>query len=118
MTPTAQAAQPTLHSGPTGSDHIRPGWRMVELIRRRPLLSFFLLACLLSWWPAVLYAVDASPLPIASFGPFLAALIVLALTGGDPQSGGCFAPWSPGVSRGGPTCSRSGCPWPSAVAQS
>jgi uncharacterized protein len=82
MNRTAQAAQQTLQGRPTGSDHIRPGWRVVEPIRRRPLLSFFLLACLLSWWPAVLYAVDASPLPIASFGPFLAALIVLALTGG------------------------------------
>ncbi|WP_298889757.1 CPBP family intramembrane glutamic endopeptidase [uncultured Serinicoccus sp.] len=55
---------------------------MAALIGRRPLLSFVVLACLLSWWPAALYAVDASPLPIASFGPFLAALVVLALTGG------------------------------------
>ncbi|HEV7657120.1 MAG TPA: CPBP family intramembrane glutamic endopeptidase [Mycobacteriales bacterium] len=52
------------------------------VIRRAPLLSFFVLACLLSWWPGVLYAFGASPVPVAGFGPFLAAVIVLGVTEG------------------------------------
>ena len=52
------------------------------LIRRRPLTSFFVLSCVLAWWPAVLYAVGAFPQPIAGFGPFLAALAVLGVTRG------------------------------------
>jgi membrane protease YdiL (CAAX protease family) len=51
-------------------------------VRRRPLLTFFVLACALSWWPALLYAAGWSPQPIAGFGPFLAALAVLALLEG------------------------------------
>jgi membrane protease YdiL (CAAX protease family) len=58
------------------------GGRVLGVLRRRPLTSFFLLSCLLSWWPSLLYAVDASPVPIASFGPFLAALIVIGATAG------------------------------------
>src|SRR4051812_12908221 len=55
-----------------------------ELIRRRPLASFLLLSCLLSWWPAGLHAMGVPGPPIAGFGPFLAALIVLAVTQGRP----------------------------------
>jgi uncharacterized protein len=54
----------------------------VSLIRRYPLVSFFVLAYVLSWWPAILYALDLLPQPIAGFGPFLAALVVLAITQG------------------------------------
>ena len=54
----------------------------VSLIRRYPLVSFFVLACVLSWWPAILYALDLLPQPIVGFGPFLAALVVLAITQG------------------------------------
>jgi uncharacterized protein len=54
----------------------------VSLIRRYPLVSFFVLAYVLSWWPAILYALDLLPQPIVGFGPFLAALVVLALTSG------------------------------------
>jgi membrane protease YdiL (CAAX protease family) len=50
--------------------------------RRRPLLTFFVLACALSWWPGLLYMAGWSSLPIAGFGPFLAALAVLAMTEG------------------------------------
>jgi membrane protease YdiL (CAAX protease family) len=46
------------------------------------MVSFFVLAYALSWWPSVLYALDLSPQPIAGFGPFLAAIVVLALTRG------------------------------------
>jgi CAAX protease family protein len=48
------------------------------------LIVFFVLAYALSWWAWVLYAFDAFPNPVASFGPFLAALLVLALTEGRP----------------------------------
>jgi uncharacterized protein len=55
---------------------------LVSLIRRYPLASFFVLACALSWWPSILYALDLLPTPIVGFGPFLAALVVLAVTRG------------------------------------
>jgi len=52
------------------------------LIRRYPLIAFFVLAYALSWWPSILYALDLLPQPIVGFGPFLAALVVLAITSG------------------------------------
>jgi uncharacterized protein len=58
------------------------------LFRRHPLISFFVLAYALSWWPSILYALDLSPQPVAGFGPFLAALVVLALTYGKAGIGG------------------------------
>src|SRR5215212_4569058 len=54
----------------------------MSLVRRHPLITFFVLAYALSWWPSILYALDLSPQPIVGFGPFLAALVVLALTSG------------------------------------
>jgi membrane protease YdiL (CAAX protease family) len=51
-------------------------------VKRHPLITFFVLACALSWWPSILYALDLSPQPIVGFGPFLAALVVLAITQG------------------------------------
>jgi len=61
---------------------------LASLIRRYPLVSFFVLAYALSWWPWILYAFGLSPAPIASFGPFLAALVVLAITQGKSGIGG------------------------------
>jgi uncharacterized protein len=55
----------------------------MSLVRRHPLISFFVLAYALSWWPSILYALDLSPQPIVGFGPFLAAIVVLALTRGN-----------------------------------
>src|SRR5215210_1695521 len=55
---------------------------LVSLIRRHPLISFFVLAYALSWWPIAFYAAGLSPSPIIGFGPFLAALVVLAATHG------------------------------------
>src|SRR5829696_8672673 len=52
------------------------------LIRRYALISFFVLAYALSWWPSILYALDLLPQPIVGFGPFLAAIVVLAITQG------------------------------------
>jgi uncharacterized protein len=53
-----------------------------SIIAAHPLISFFLLTFVLSWWPWPWYAAGNFPLPIASFGPFLAAILVLGLTGG------------------------------------
>jgi len=54
----------------------------MSLVRRYPLVAFFVLAFALSWWPWILYAFDLLPNPIVGFGPFLAALVVLAVTEG------------------------------------
>jgi uncharacterized protein len=56
--------------------------RLLNVAKRHPLITFFVLAYALSWWPSVLYALDLSPQPIVGFGPFLAALVVLAITSG------------------------------------
>ena len=44
------------------------------------IVLFLVLAFALSWWPWPLYVTGRLPLPIASFGPFLAAVIVLAMS--------------------------------------
>lgn len=64
--------------------------RMLALVRRHPLTTFFVLAYALSWWAWILYALGLFANPIASFGPFLAALVVLALTEGKTGIGGLF----------------------------
>jgi uncharacterized protein len=58
------------------------GEDLVSLIRRYPLITFFVLAYVLSWWPWILYALDLLPQPIVGFGPFLAAIVVLAISRG------------------------------------
>jgi uncharacterized protein len=54
----------------------------MSAVRGHLLIAFFVLAYALSWWGWIFYAFNHSLPPIASFGPFLAALIVLAITGG------------------------------------
>ena len=54
---------------------------LVSSIRRHPLVSFFVLACALSWWPWIPYAFGLLPTPIVGW-PFLAAFMVLAVTEG------------------------------------
>ena len=56
--------------------------RLSTAVKRHPLIGFFVLAYALSWWPWILYAYDLAPTPLVGFGPFLAALVVLAITGG------------------------------------
>ncbi len=60
------------------------------MLKRHPLVAFFVLTYALSWWPWILYARDLMGAPIASFGPFLAALLVLALTEGKAGIVGLF----------------------------
>jgi uncharacterized protein len=64
--------------------------RILALVRHHPLATFFVLAYALSWWAWILYALDLFPNPIASFGPFLAALVMLALTEGKAGIGRLF----------------------------
>jgi uncharacterized protein len=54
----------------------------MSVVRRNPLIVFFVLAYVFSWWPWPLYAFGLSPSPIIAFGPFVAAILVLALTTG------------------------------------
>jgi CAAX protease family protein len=61
------------------------------LVKRHPLTIFFILAYALSWWAWILYALGLFPNPIASFGPFLAAIVVLALTEGKVGLRGLFS---------------------------
>jgi membrane protease YdiL (CAAX protease family) len=57
-------------------------FRLASVVKRHPLITFFLLAYALSWWPWILYAFDLLPQPIVGFGPFLAAVLMLAITSG------------------------------------
>jgi uncharacterized protein len=55
---------------------------LLSAVRRHPVVTFFILSYALSWWPWILYAFDLLPQPIVGFGPFLAAVLVLAITSG------------------------------------
>ncbi len=59
---------------------------LTGLAKRHPILGFFALAYALSWWPWLWVRLDPTTGegPILPFGPFLAAAIMLALTGGWP----------------------------------
>jgi membrane protease YdiL (CAAX protease family) len=59
-------------------------------VRRHPLIWFAVLTFVLSWWAWPLYSLGLLPVPVASFGPFLAALIVLAVTEGRSGVIGLF----------------------------
>ena len=63
--------------------------RLTSLVKRHPLITFFLVTYALSWlaWP--LWAFGLYPIaPVFSFAPFLAALVVLAVTCGKSGVGG------------------------------
>jgi membrane protease YdiL (CAAX protease family) len=64
--------------------------RISALVKRHRLTTFFILAYAMSWWAWILYALGLFPNPIASFGPFLAAIVVLALTQGKTGLLGLF----------------------------
>ncbi len=63
--------------------------RLTSVVKRHPLITFFVLSYALSWlaWPV--WALGLYPIsPVFSFGPFLAALVVLAITHGKTGVGG------------------------------
>jgi uncharacterized protein len=75
----------TEHALQTPAEIRRPGnpfARLTRAIRARPLVWFFALTYAFSWWPALLYASTGSGPAILGCGPFLAAVTVLAVTGG------------------------------------
>ena len=67
-------------------------------VRRHPIIWFAVLSIVLSWWAWPLYLLGLIPVPVASFGPFLAALIVLAVTEGKSGVVGLFGAWDVGGS--------------------
>jgi hypothetical protein len=80
----------------------------MAVVRRYPLIAFFVLAYAFSWWPWPLYALDLIPGYIVGFGPFLAALVVAIANGPEHLSrkraaGGCQANASRGLSRSSTT---------------
>lgn len=66
---------------------------LAAFVRRHQLTVFVTLAYLLSWWPWLWYQYDpiTADAPILPLGPFLAALIVLAIIGGWPAVRAWFA---------------------------
>ncbi len=59
-------------------------------VKRHPMAAFVLLAYAFSWWPWPLYSLGLSPAALVGFGPFLAALVVLGVTGGRPAVADLF----------------------------
>jgi uncharacterized protein len=66
------------------SSSAHPANRLTALVKDNQLATFVILAYALSWWPWIWYQYDpvAADAPILPLGPFLAALIILALSGG------------------------------------
>jgi membrane protease YdiL (CAAX protease family) len=64
---------------------------MASLIRKRPLLTFFVLAYVFSWLMIALIPVSFAFALLALFGPALAAVIVSYLTEGSGGVGSLFA---------------------------
>jgi membrane protease YdiL (CAAX protease family) len=56
--------------------------RLSSVAKRHPLVTFFVLAYALTWWASIVYTVYPNPFPVFPYGPFLAAIITLALTSG------------------------------------
>ncbi|MGH3147817.1 MAG: CPBP family intramembrane glutamic endopeptidase [Rubrobacter sp.] len=56
--------------------------RPANVVKEYPIITFFVLAYAFSWWPWPLYGLGLSPGAVIGFGPFLAALVVVALTRG------------------------------------
>jgi membrane protease YdiL (CAAX protease family) len=83
--PTRRIPSPPETSSPPAT--ATPSGPVRHLVRRAPLVSFLILSCLLSWWPAALNVMGASSPPVVGFGPFLAAVIVLAVTDGGTGVG-------------------------------
>jgi uncharacterized protein len=69
------------------------GTTLTAFARRHQLAAFFVLAYALSWWAWVWYRLDPGHVdaPILPVGPFLAALLLLAVVGGRPALRAWFA---------------------------
>ena len=59
-------------------------------VRRHPLIGFAVRSVVMSWWAWPFYALGLLPNPVAPFGPFLAALVVLMVAEGKPGVVGLF----------------------------
>jgi membrane protease YdiL (CAAX protease family) len=70
----------------TTADRRALGTRLAAFARRHQLVAFFALAYAFSWWAWIWYRFDpvGADAPILPIGPFLAALLMLALVGGLP----------------------------------
>ena len=98
--PTDQGVQaPGLPSRslPPRTDDPEPSYRSERLImtlqlrvRQHPLIWFAAMSILLSWWAWPLYELGWLPIPVAPFGPFLAALLILMVTEGKCGVVGLF----------------------------
>ncbi len=51
-------------------------------MKRNPLVCFVILSYIFSWWPSLLLVWGMSPIGVAAFGPFVAALVVLGVSEG------------------------------------
>ena len=62
---------------------------MISLVKRHPIITFFVLAYALSWVAYPMWASGLYPIaPVFSFAPFLVALVVLAIIHGRSGVGG------------------------------
>jgi len=62
---------------------------IISLVKRHPLITFFILTYALSWVAYPMWALGLYPIaPVFSFAPFLVALVVLAITHGKSGVGG------------------------------
>src|SRR3954454_11678565 len=74
-------------SAPVAAPRLDRRQGLRPIISAHPLFSFWLATFALSWWAWPWFATGEVPLPVASFGPFLAALLVLGLTAGRSAIG-------------------------------
>ena len=51
-------------------------------LARHPLLTFTVLTLVISWLPVIPYALGLFPAPLLASGPFLAAIVTVAVVGG------------------------------------
>lgn len=59
-------------------------------LARHPLLTFTVLTLILSWLPVIPYALGLFPAPLLASGPFLAAIVTVAVVGGRKGLGAYF----------------------------
>jgi membrane protease YdiL (CAAX protease family) len=77
----------------TTTSHGESRTALTTFARRHQLVVFFVLAFAFSWWAWIWYQIDpvAADAPILPVGPFLAALVMLAVVGGRPALRAWFA---------------------------